>query len=256
LITDSQSKKIQQFCEIETSAGRFSYFLRRSRRRRTLEISIRDNADIVVSAPSAMAERRIRDFIRQRDGWIARHLKRAREERRRVPPKHYVSGETFYFLGKKYPLIVVMADRSLSRIAFNGAGWTIRIPRLHGETERRRAVRKKLISWYQKEAKEILGGRVFHYARMMHLDPLTIGIRGQKRIWGSCHVRRRSIQLNWQLIQAPMDAIDYVVVHELSHLMAPDHSKHFWRQVARILPDYKKRQQWIKDNRRALRLPP
>ena len=105
------------------------------------------------------------------------------------------------------------------------------------------------------QAKEILGSRIFHYARKMQVEPKSISIKDQKRIWGSCQYRKQSINLNWRIVMSPLDVLDYVIVHELSHLVVPDHSKRFWRKVEDILPNYKQSRQWLKQNQRSMLLP-
>ena len=116
-------------------------------------------------------------------------------------------------------------------------------------------IKEKLIKWYRAQAEEIFGGRVFYFSRIMGLEPQKIAVKTQKRIWGSCGYHDKAISLNWQLVFAPMDVIDYVVVHELAHLDTPNHSRKFWKSVANILPDYKMRQNWLKNNRLSMKLP-
>ena len=102
--------------------------------------------------------------------------------------------------------------------------------------------------WYQEQAKEVFGVRVFYYARLMQESPRDILIRKQKCIWGCCDKRRGVISLNWQLIQAPMWVIDYVIVHELAHLKHANHSQRFWNRVAKFFPEYGHAKQWLRDH--------
>ena len=138
---------------------------------------------------------------------------------------------------------------------FDGSQWLIRLPEVESGEPHRTHIRPKMIQWYQQQAKEIIGGRVWHYARIMNVQPQTIAIRNQRRIWGSCDYRKKSIRLNWQIVMTPLSVIDYVVVHELCHLAVPNHSPRFWRKVAQVIPDYLHRQKWLKDNAWELILP-
>jgi predicted metal-dependent hydrolase len=120
---------------------------------------------------------------------------------------------------------------------------------------RQAVIKRAMLAWYKQQAKEILGARLFSFSRRMRLEPRHVQIRTQKHIWGSCHHKRRSIHLNWQLVLTPFFVIDYVIVHELCHLIVPDHSRRFWQKVEEILPSYKADQKWLKDNALDLRLP-
>ena len=82
----------------------------------------------------------------------------------------------------------------------------------------------------------------------MKLEVGEVNVRTQRRIWGSCHPRTKKIFLNWQIIMAPIEVIDYVIVHELCHLLVANHSKRFWSKVARFKPDYKEQIRWLRSN--------
>jgi predicted metal-dependent hydrolase len=89
-------------------------------------------------------------------------------------------------------------------------------------------------------ARIVLGSAVLRWAERMGCAPGPVLVRDQKRIWGSC-ARDGTIRLNWRLVLLPADLIDYVVVHELTHLTVRNHQPEFWAAVATVLPDYKQR---------------
>lgn len=97
------------------------------------------------------------------------------------------------------------------------------------------------------KAKEYIPERVEYYASIMGLDYNRITIRNQKTRWGSCSAKG-NLNFNCLLMLAPADVIDYVVVHELCHLIEMNHSSRFWAEVERVLPDYKKSRLWLKRN--------
>ncbi len=144
---------------------------------------------------------------------------------------------------------------SATRLSFDGARWQAAVPENLSGVRGQEQIKERFLLWYRMQAKEILGSRVFHYARVMGVSPKAISIKSQKRLWGSCNFRAQSIHLNWQIIMSPMEVLDYVVVHELCHLKVPNHSKLFWSSVAQVLPDYSKQRQWLKVNQREMRLP-
>jgi len=240
---------------VRTPRGTYHYTLKRSHKRRSLEIVISESGEIGVAAPLRMKSSEIDEFIIQKASWIVRQIERASQRQRILKSRSYTSGQEFLFLGRKFPLSVQPQPVRRSRILFNEEGWRVTVPFEAKEEQTRNAVKKKLVDWYRRQAKEILGSRVFHFARLMDLDLNTVGIRSQKSIWGSCHIRNRAVHLNWQLVMMPIHVIDYIVVHELAHLFHGNHSKRFWNKVAKVLPDFRQRQAWIRHNRLDLILP-
>jgi predicted metal-dependent hydrolase len=107
------------------------------------------------------------------------------------------------------------------------------------------------VCWYQEHAIVRLRQKVKRYAKQMGISPASVGVKGYKSRWGSCHSDGR-IYFNWRIIVAPHSVVDYVVVHELCHLLQHDHSKKFWKRVCRVLPDYEERKAWLKLNGRGL----
>lgn len=244
-----------ELCEIVTTSGSFSYILKRSGKRRTLSVSVLDTAEIQVAAPAQVSDLKVRAFINEKAPWIASKLRQVLDKRRSLKAKGYRGGDRFLFLGDVYPLEIRESNLRTGRLDFDGKRWLVKIPPACPQQEQPGLVRQKLLSWYCEQAKEVFGGRIFYYARLMGLDLKKIGIRNQKRIWGSCNVRDKSINLNWRLVLSPLEVIDYVVVHELSHLFFPNHSRRFWRKVATVLPDYKERKNWIRKNHFEMLLP-
>lgn len=84
------------------------------------------------------------------------------------------------------------------------------------------------------------------HCQKMDLMPSKIVIKGQRSRWGSCSSRTRRITLNWRLAKAPVEIIDYVIIHELGHLKHPNHSREFWQFVAGYAPEYKKHRKWLR----------
>jgi predicted metal-dependent hydrolase len=101
--------------------------------------------------------------------------------------------------------------------------------------------------FYSQQGKKLLAARVDHFSARMGLVPVSVSFRSQKTRWGSCSSRGQ-ISLNWRLVFAPLEVIDYVVVHELAHLKHYDHSKSFWNLVGVHIPDYLRLRQWLRDH--------
>ena len=241
---------------LETSQGILSYLLIRSPRRKTIAIHITLEAQMKVLAPRFVEEHRIDAFIREKVHWIVRkthEIKKNATQRDGAP--QLIDGGRLLFFGKEYPLRLCEPSADRAQVQFSrDEGWTVTLFAGADALKQKKTIREAMVAWYKHQAMEILGSRVFHFSRMMGLEPRKITIKTQKTMWGSCHPTRRSINLNWKIIMAPMEVIDYVIVHELSHIRVPNHSARFWREVQKIFPDYRERQKWLKRNVRKMSL--
>lgn len=231
---------------LKTPKGGIQYILRRSRRK-TISVAINDEAEVWVGAPLWIEDSRLRQFLLEKSSWILRKQAECSVKNNFLKQMVFDDGGTFLFLGEKYPLNVIENNRK-AEINFTQAGWNVHVPRDLDQNKRGETIKEILIDWYRAQAREIFGGRVFHFARILKVEPREIAVRTQKRLWGSCHHHSRKIHLNWQLVLSPLEVIDYVVVHELCHLLVPNHSKRFWQKVETILPDFKKRKAWLREH--------
>lgn len=113
--------------------------------------------------------------------------------------------------------------------------------------ESRRDYNKEEIEAYKKRLRPVLEERIACFAGLMKVRYNRITVRAQKTRWGSCSAKG-NLNFNWKLALVPPKVLDYVVVHELSHLIEMNHSPRFWQQVALVLPDYMDRRLWLKEN--------
>lgn len=240
---------------LECSLGSVPYQLVRSSARRTCTIQIDEQGRVAVYVPFRSSRRFIDQFIKEKLRWIEKCVTQARESYAVVEEKRFGHGAEFLFLGKAYPLEVVPGSGKRVQIGFSGREWFVYMPEDIPEEERERRIRAKLIQWYRRQAEEIVGGRIFHHARRIGVMPQKVAIRSQKRMWGCCDYQRQLIHINWQIILSPIDVVDYVVIHELCHLIHPNHSRLFWREVERHMPDYQEYKDWLRTNHTAMILP-
>ena len=242
-------KVVKTPCSLKTKEGDIAFILARSSGRRSLTITVDEQAHVSVASPFNMDERTIRAFIHEKARWIIAKVREAERDKDILSQKEFADGQEFLFLGKKYPLNVIKADVKRSRVVFDDdCGWSVFIPEPLPLEDAQKEIRHKMLKWYRHEAKEVLGGRIFHYSRLMGVVPKRIAIRTQKRVWGNCDYNTQTIHLNWQIILSPPEVIDYVLVHELCHLTIPSHSKRFWKKVGKFIPDYQVYRKWLKVN--------
>ena len=98
-----------------------------------------------------------------------------------------------------------------------------------------------------RSAEKRLNERVSAYTSKVSVEPKAVVVKNQMKRWGSC-TSEGTLYLNWRIIMAPMSVVDYVIVHELTHMQTPDHSSAFWKDVSKVLPDYERRKEWLRVN--------
>ncbi|MDH7511994.1 MAG: SprT family zinc-dependent metalloprotease [Clostridiales bacterium] len=233
---------------------RIEYRIKRGRRKKSVAITIANTSQVVVSAPRVLSNEEIRELVQKKAGWIQKKQAYFRELRKLHPEKEYVSGEQVLFLGRKYRLKVIeKEDGPISELMLMGRRITISINKDMPEEKRKEIIREALTKWYYSRATEVILQRAKRYSQLLNLAPKKIIVRNQQKRWGSCS-KNGALRFNWRISMAPVSIIDYVVVHEICHLKQKNHSSDFWRQVALVLPDYKKRRQWLRENLASLEI--
>jgi predicted metal-dependent hydrolase len=222
--------------ELETSRGAINYMLVRSRRRRSIAIMIDPERGVVVYAPHRVGEPELAELLRQRADWIRNKLKVLVS---RPAPRQYVEGEQFLFLGKPYKFKII---RSLPDDQAYLLG-----PELIVNMGQATEPKPLIEAWYRAEADKLIKSRVRFYADIIGVAPSKVLIKTQKRRWGSCSSRTGSLNFNWKIVMAPIEIVDYVVVHELAHLKHPNHLNDFWSFVSSVIPNYKACRKWLRE---------
>ena len=231
---------------LETSAivwgsRRVSYTIRRSaRRKKTVAVTVEPTGSVLVIAPERLATDRLDAIVTRKAEWIVRRLRRAEGQAPPASPREFVSGESVLYLGRHYRLKV---DPHATGEAKLRGGW-LHVPVL-GETQQTAHVRAALVSWFRRHAAERLPERVEAWRSKVGTPMPRVIVADQQKRWGSCN-QRDTIRLNWRIIQAPMRLIDYVVVHELVHLRHRGHSRSYWQAVGRVMPDYERRREELR----------
>lgn len=108
-------------------------------------------------------------------------------------------------------------------------------------------VKNAVVKWYRERAREVLQQKVCYFQKFIGKSVGDIRIKEQKSRWGSCSAKG-NLNFNWKIIMAEDDMIDYLVVHELCHRLHMNHSKEFWESVGKLIPDYKTKEKWLKEN--------
>lgn len=218
----------------------------RTSRRKSADIRVEDGAVSVV-VPENTSLQTIDQLLVNKHRWI-REKMLLQSQMNPASDKRYVSGEAFAYLGRNYRLKVLKDNFSPVRLLQGRL--IVKVPQ---GSEQPHMVRNALVRWYKRQAEQKLYEKVARFAPMVGVEPAGVGIKTFKSRWGSCTAKGK-LEFNWQIMLAPNRMVDYVVVHELCHLIRHDHSPQFWKEVSRVLPDYQQCREWLRDNASRLRV--
>jgi predicted metal-dependent hydrolase len=210
--------------------------------RRRLSLVVKPNGKIRVTAPSGTSLVDLTRFVQSNAEWIQKTLAGYRELRQSFPKKRYEDGEEFLYLGKILRLHIEPGVSKRPKVYVRGENLVIESA-YSKPLERERAVAK----FYEREGRRIIEEKVVEFAERMGLRYTKLSFRSQKTRWGSCS-SKGALSFNWRLAIAPIDVIEYVVVHELAHLKHYDHSSRFWSLVETQIPEYRKTRAWLSKN--------
>jgi len=207
-----------------------AYAIRESARRRTLSLELRADGSLTVAAPRGLSLGVIRAFVESRRHWVEAKRSLLAQPGPPAARFHFQNGARLPYLGTELALDVSIAPSRRARCRCESGNLVIQVP--HNA-----AIRSAVEGWYRRAAAHHLAARLAHFTPQVGRGARKLVIRAQRTRWGSCSARG-TISLNWRLMQASPEIPDYVVVHELCHLLVPNHSPRFWAEVARILPDH------------------
>lgn len=220
------------------------YRIRHSKRAKRPRIQIAVDDGIVVVLPAGYPVKRAGDLLNEHSDWVIRSLRKLDNKPRAFPARSFTPGASFPYLGELYSLAVRPSPDRLAHASLRDGELQIALPRdiISDENHIRALLRK----WYRDRARAEIEPRVHSYATNMGLTYNRIFIKDQRTVWGSCS-RKANLNFNFRLVMAPETVLEYIIVHELSHLKEPNHSRRFWETVEGILPDYRDHRKWIKE---------
>jgi len=213
-------------------------------RRRTIALIVLNDGKLVVRAPWGVTENQIQTIVERKAKWIITKQVLSREKQQRIQ-KQYINGEEFLYLGYPYRLAIVDSPRPALNLEEQF---------LLARTSRNKA-KQVFTRWYKDQAMQVITSRVHFFIERLGVSCPIIRITSARTRWGSCSFRG-TLSFTWRLVMAPLDIIDYVVLHELVHLNRKNHSKAFWLDVQANMPDFNERRNWLKENGYLLSLDP
>ncbi|WP_250162863.1 SprT family zinc-dependent metalloprotease [Psychrobacter sp. WY6] len=215
----------------------------KSRQPRKIVIKVHPDQRVVATAPIDATEEMIHDAMMKRARWIWQSLQDFAKQKDHVLPKRYVSGETQFYLGRRYVLKVIINSETEPSVKLSRGQLNVELSQSDAELdldERATLVKSLIDKWYQDKAKLIFAERldaVLPKASWVTGTP-SFRLMTMKKQWGSCSTKGNLI-LNPHLVKAPKECIDYVILHELCHIAEHNHSEHFWRLLTQVMPNWK-----------------
>jgi predicted metal-dependent hydrolase len=202
---------------------------------KNITLRVKATCEVVLTVPFKINDEYVKMFLKRKQGWINKKVNFFRSKI--VLQKEYVSEETFEYLGKNYRLKVIKSDKE--GIELDGDYCL-----LFTKNEDDFLKKEKIVqNWYRENAKKVFLEIVEKYKSVVKKEIKTVRVRKMKTRWGSCNPHKGYINLNLELIKKPKESIEYVVFHELSHLIHPNHSKEFYSYISAYMPDWKRRKE-------------
>jgi predicted metal-dependent hydrolase len=161
-----------------------------------------------------------------------------------LPEREFVSGETFKYLGRQYRLRVE-AGVPGGQIRLHGSYLILLLDKAVPASQRAPVARQTVIEWYRAKAREYLPRRAAQWAPRLGLSEPRIVVSAPPKCWGST-AKNGTVRINWRVLQCPVSLVDYVIAHELVHLIREDHSRAFWATLGAIMPDYEERKKRLR----------
>ena len=215
------------------------YSLVRSRRK-TASIYIERDGQVSILVPDKLTDRQVEALLESKRKWIYKSLAEWQDLNARRVHRDYVNGEGFLYLGRSYRLKLV-PDLSEPLMLKDGY-FCLRTN--NGSLPDADAAFK---AFYRAKGAVRIPPRVAYYQAKMDVEPKAVRVIELKHRWASCS-SGRNLNFHWKCMMAPLTILDYIVVHELAHLIYPNHTKAFWNEVDKVMPDFQERKEWLRVN--------
>ncbi|ACS79723.1 M48 family metallopeptidase [Maridesulfovibrio salexigens] len=214
------------------------YSLTRSKRK-TASLHIERNGSVSLMIPEGLSDTEADGIIESKLYWIYKSLAEWEDLNAAKVKREFVSGEGFLYLGRSYRLKFVEEQRA--PLMLKNGYFCLRTSKAARQVEPHEAFKE----FYRTKGKDRIPERVELYRKKLGVKPSTVRVMELKHRWASCS-DNGALNFHWKCMMAPLLILDYIVVHELAHLIHPRHTTAFWNEVDKVLPDYLERKEWLK----------
>jgi hypothetical protein len=225
--------------KITINGQTISYTIKRSARAKYVRLEVRQETGLTVVTPNSYKLKHLPALLESKGNWILDKLIKYGQVQSLSDQKETKSGDTIPYLGRNLEVVTRQNRRNTNSIKLERNRLVVAIGsgRLNLVLEQ----------WYRIQATKLIKERTDKLSARLGLTYNQIIIRGQKTRWGSCS-HKGNLSFNWKRIMAPEHVIDYVIIHELTHLKEMNHTKRFWKLVAEYCPRWREHKKWLKDH--------
>jgi predicted metal-dependent hydrolase len=210
-------------------------------RRATADVIIERDGSVLVRAPEWASEEEVADIVASKNYWIFKGLAEWRDLNATRVLREYKGGEGFLYLGRSYRL--TLADDQTAPLMLKEGRFSLQRSLVeHGELE---AARAAFRDFYTTNGRERLLRRVKYFAPKVGVTPTSVDVRELGNRWASCSLNSE-LAFHWKCMMAPPTVVDYIVVHELCHVLYRDHTDAFWNEVDKVVPSFRERKDWLR----------
>ena len=217
----------------------FNIIIKRTNRKKTVSFRIK-NQEVIISVPKFLSDNEIYNLVEIKIKWIKNKL--ALEKLNNVSIKRkYENGDIFLYLGSEYSLKIKKSHRD--NIYIKDKNLIVEAKNVLATNN----IKNNIKNWYISESKKYLTKTNSYYEILIGVKSNKLLFGQYKSKWGSCN-SKKTISYDWRIIMAPFEVIHYLIIHELCHIIYPNHSKYFWKCVEKYMINYKIQKKWLKNN--------
>ena len=235
--------RIRKFVNERVRIGKVSLevLIEYTNRKRTISLQLKDNK-IIIKAPRTVSRKNLDEVIQKKQKWIKQRAI-LNFEAQNLKNREFIDNDKFFFRGEEYHLSLILGREEAVKIE----GGLLLVSYVDDKSIGRDTIKRLLEDWYLHESTKILKARTEELAQQMKVQPCGITVKNYNSKWGSCTANNK-ISYNWRIIMAPDCIVDYLIIHELCHIIEHNHSKNFWDYVGTYCEDFQKKRKWLREN--------
>ncbi len=227
-----------------------TYTILVDKRRKAIQLRILPTATVEIATPNKLAKVDVEHIFTAKSKWLRRRLSKLASLAENPVNQQVACGSQLLYNGEPYT-ITILPDSKVTVVVRYGE-LLVKLPQNYIDHQQAASILEQIVkAWLVDQAGNLFCDKTRHWATAIGVRPAKITIRDQKTRWGSCS-SLGNINYNWRVIMAPPWVADYLVIHELCHMLVPNHSAKFWEQVSRFSPNYRECRKWLTDNGKLL----
>ena len=217
------------------------YIVKRSARARHIRLEMRPGTGLIIFIPRFYNIDRLGDLLKAKQSWILRHFTTYGNIRPASVGNDIKAGDVIPYLGRELKVVMTTTE------SVNCDHINLEPDRLLIDTSGEKNLNATLEYWYRIQAAKLITEKTAKWGARIHVRYNKVTIRGQRTRWGSCS-HKGNLNFNWKLLMTPEAVLDYVIIHELTHLKEMNHSKKFWQLVTEHCPRWREHKRWLKNH--------